>query len=147
MRLFILGTQESAPDLRRSLSQFEWIELCGYAFDRREGAAQVLKLGPDVIVLSNGPWDTGYAHTVREIRRVSPSIKIVVISDPDDARTKREARDAGATVYIATSAVWTSLMSALRKLERRLRGGSSRLKKSELIQGFAKRTTDDDLPK
>ena len=131
MRLFILGTQESAPELRRSLSRFEWIELCGDAFDRREGVAHVVKLGPDVLVMSSGPWDTEYAHTVREIRRVSPRTKIVVISEPDDARTKREASDAGATVHIAEGAVWTSLMSVLRKLERKLRARSLKLKKSD----------------
>lgn len=126
MRLLILGTYEPALELRRALSQFKWIELCSDAYDSREGVVEVLKLKPNVILMASGLWDMGYANTVGEIRRVSPSAEIVVISDRDDAPTRKNVLGAGATAYIPTAAVWISLMSVLREIESRIRDSRAR---------------------
>jgi two-component system, NarL family, response regulator LiaR len=130
VRLLILGAHDRAVDLRRSLSQFTWIELYGDADDGRKGIAHALNLKPDAVLMSSGLWDMEYANRVGEIRRVSPSVEIVVISHPDDTQTRKEVLGAGATAYIPTTAVWISLMAVLREIEIRVRNSTLQGKKS-----------------
>lgn len=95
----------------------EHIDVCGEAFDGRDAIAKATQLHPDVIVMDmNIPSPNGIEAT-REIRRILPSIQIVLISQHDIPQAETEALRAGAAAYLPKSSIWR-LVEDLRRIQR-----------------------------
>ncbi|HEY1971993.1 MAG TPA: response regulator transcription factor [Pseudonocardia sp.] len=68
---------------------------------------------PDIVLLDLGLPDVGGVETIAEIRRASPSSRIVILTMHDDVAYLREAFAAGAHGYVVKAAAHTDLLQAV----------------------------------
>jgi DNA-binding NarL/FixJ family response regulator len=74
--------------------------VCGEAVNGKEAIEKALALNPDLVLMDiSMPVMSGIEAT-RQIRRVSPVTKIVIVSLHDDESITAEAKSAGADAYV-----------------------------------------------
>jgi DNA-binding NarL/FixJ family response regulator len=90
----------------------QW-EICGEASDGRQALQKVVELSPDLVILDlNMPVMNGF-EAATEIRRISPSIKIVFFSMHDTPVT---ARLVGANAFVAKTSAAKDLPIILTRV-------------------------------
>lgn len=83
--------------------------VCGEATNGKEAISEFLRLQPDLILMDiSMPLMNGIEAT-REIRRLSQSIKIIILSMHDSPQVQAEARGAGADSYFTKTATTTEI--------------------------------------
>lgn len=82
------------------LRSIEGIEVAGEAATGREAVRAAVTLAPDVIVLDIHMPDLDGVAAAREIRRVAPTVGILMLTMLDDDESVRAAIDAGAAGYV-----------------------------------------------
>jgi DNA-binding NarL/FixJ family response regulator len=104
--------------LRLLLDRQPDMEVVAEAADGAEAVAAALRERPDVCVLDvSMPKLTGLQAT-REIKAVAPEIGVLVLSMHDDERYLFEALKAGAGGYVLKKEADTSLVRAVRAVQR-----------------------------
>jgi two-component system NarL family response regulator len=100
MRILLV---DDHPLVRRGLAKMlgdEEINICGEAADGKEAIEKCLALSPDVILMDvSMPIMTGIEAT-RQIRRLSPSTKIIILSMHNSPQIEAAAKEAGANAYL-----------------------------------------------
>ena len=92
--------------------QRDW-EICGEASDGDEAIAKALALSPDVVVLDlSMPMMNGF-RAAEEIRRASPSTKIIFLSVHDVPAT---ASAAGADAFVSKASPADVLISTIERV-------------------------------
>jgi len=89
----------------------------------------VRESGPDVLVLGlgAGPADAAMLEAVRELRRLVPETKVVILAPSPDSRAIKAAFSMGVSAYCMKSAEPDDLMAAIRQsFEQSIFLGSSR---------------------
>ena len=100
--------------LRRILEDEPGLIVVGEAASAEEAIAVAITERPDVVVMDIGlPGINGIEGT-RQIRRVSPSTKVLVLTMHEDIGYLRQAFGAGATGYLLKDAVDVELVLAVR---------------------------------
>ena len=100
----------------------DW-EVCGEATNGREAVKLALALKPELVVLDiSMPELTGF-QAAKEIRRLIPQIKIIILSMHESAHAKREALSAGADAYFTKTEDPLVLVAAIEAL---IRNGTGR---------------------
>lgn len=101
--------------LRSLLASYE-LEICGEAENGQQAVDQVRELYPDIVVLDiSMPVMDGLRATM-EIRRVTPSTKIVLFSVHDGPQAKTAARMVGADALVSKAAATVDLVPTLRRV-------------------------------
>lgn len=100
--------------LRALLGTAGDIDVVGEAGNGREAIALAAKLAPDVILMDIAMPDLGGLEATIEIRRQSPTVKIVVVSQYDDGEYVRRFMRAGVSGYVLKKAAGADLISAIR---------------------------------
>ena len=95
------------------------LQVCGEAVDGREAVQKAQELRPDAIVMDISMPNVNGLEASREIRRILPHAKIVILSQHNFAEMKRQAFAAGADEYVEKSAVSSELVAALERVERK----------------------------
>lgn len=90
------------------------IEVVGEAADAGEGVKQCLKSSPDIVLLDLSMPAGGGLHAIKELKRLSPAPRIVVLTMHNDATYLRHAVRGGAEGYVIKQAADTELIAAIR---------------------------------
>jgi len=89
------------------------IEVCGEASNGLEAIEKALQLYPDLIILDvTMPTMDGLA-TTKEIKRLLPTIPIIILSVHDGPGIIRAAQEAGAQGFVTKSDVALTLLKAV----------------------------------
>ena len=95
------------------------INLCGEAVDGHDAVEKAKQLRPDVVLMDISMPNLNGLEATREIKRILPQTKVLVLSQHDSPEMVRQAFQAGARGYVAKSAVSTDLLLAIAKLHPR----------------------------
>jgi two-component system, NarL family, response regulator NreC len=117
VRIVIADDHEIFRRGLRSLleSHSDW-EVCGEAVNGQEAIEKVKQLKPDVVVLDVTMPQVNGLEAAREIRRIVPESKVVILSQHEPALMKQSALAAGAGAYVTKSEVSRELMIAIETI-------------------------------
>jgi DNA-binding NarL/FixJ family response regulator len=102
--------------LRSLLESHSHWEVCGEAVNGQEAIEKVKQLKPDVVVLDVTMPHVNGLEAAREIRRIVPESKVVILSQHEPALMKQSALAAGAGAYVTKSEVSRELMIAIETI-------------------------------
>jgi PAS domain S-box-containing protein len=118
MRILVVDDHES---VRRGVLSFlrarTDFQVCGEAVDGEDAVEKAKQLRPDVILMDVNMPKLNGLNATREIQKVLPDTKVLILSQHNSAELKREALNAGARAYVDKTAISTELRSALENLE------------------------------
>ncbi|MFZ0564276.1 MAG: response regulator [Terriglobales bacterium] len=96
-------------------SRPEWA-ICGEAGDGLEAVEKAKTLQPDVVLMDISMPRMDGLEATRVIRREQPKSKVVIISQNDPALARRQAREVGASGYVAKSDLSQELLPTITGL-------------------------------
>lgn|SRR5215469_12428719 len=102
--------------LRSLLESHSHWQVCGEAANGQEAIEKVRELKPDVVVLDVTMPHVNGLEAAREIRRIVPESKVVILSQHEPALMKQSALAAGAGAYVTKSEVSRELMIAIEAM-------------------------------
>jgi len=101
----------------RALLQLEGdIEVVGDAGDGRDGVRQIARLCPDVAIMDIAMPELNGIEATRQIKAVSPSTKVVILSMHCTSEHVRRALLAGARGYVLKESASHEMVSAVRSV-------------------------------
>jgi DNA-binding NarL/FixJ family response regulator len=104
--------------IRALLTSSGEIEVVGEAQDGREAIDRTIALSPEVVLLDVAMPGLGGLEAALEIRRQKPDVKILVLTQYDDAAYVRRFLKVGVSGYILKKAAGAELVSAIRNVHR-----------------------------
>lgn len=119
MRILIVDDHEIVRRSVRLLLAEKGLQVCGEAVDGREAVQKAEELRPDAIVMDISMPNLNGLEASREIRRVLPHVKIVILSQHNLPEVMKQAFAAGADGYVEKSAVFSELVAAMEGRERK----------------------------
>jgi DNA-binding NarL/FixJ family response regulator len=90
------------------------MEVVGEAEDGREAVRLAIALLPDVMIMDVAMPHVNGVEATRQMRRVAPSVKVLVLSGYDDAPYVDGLLDAGASGYLMKTASLQAIAQAVR---------------------------------
>ena len=94
------------------------VEVVGEASDGMDAIQKAQKLRPDIVLMDIAMPGLGGLEATVEIKKASPEIKILVLSQYDDKEYVSRLIKAGVSGYILKHAVGTDLLSSIRAVAR-----------------------------
>jgi len=118
-RIFIADDHEVVRKGLISLLEAQpgW-EVCGEAGDGREAVEKAAELKPDIIILDIGMPSLNGLEATRQILKVNPDAKILVLTLHDSDSVVREVLNAGARGFLLKSDAARDLVAAAEALRR-----------------------------
>ncbi len=118
MRILIVDDHEVVRRGVRSLLEGEnGFTVCGEAVDGRDAIGKTRELNPDAIVMDISMPILNGLQAAREIRRIRPHTKVLILSQHDIPEMKKQALNAGASGYVVKTAMSRELVAALEKVK------------------------------
>jgi CheY-like chemotaxis protein len=97
--------------LRILIGGYSGWKVCGEAGNGKEAIEKTLALRPDLVVIDVVMPVMDGIEATKQIRKVAPTTKVVMISMYDS--TQLEAHQAGANAYVGKSGAWADLRDAI----------------------------------
>lgn len=117
MRILVVDDHQVVRRGLRSLLEAEKdLQVCGEAVDGRDAIAKAQELRPDTIVMDISMPNLNGLDATRELTRLLPEIRIVILTQHDSSEMLRQALNAGARGYVVKSAITTDLIAALNQV-------------------------------
>ena len=107
--------------LRAAVEQQPTWTVCAEATTALESLAKTIEFGPEVVLLDTGLPGFDSVEFTRELRRVAPATKVLIVSVFESTELAAEFREAGAHGYLLKSDVGLALADAVGVL---LSGGT-----------------------
>jgi len=98
-------------------AQPDW-QVCGEAGDGREAVDKATQLKPDVVILDIGMPSLNGLEATRQIRKVNPQARILILTLHDSDQVVREVLNAGARGFLLKSDAARDLVAAVEALRR-----------------------------
>lgn len=114
-RILIADDNSVARTTIRALLDWHSFQVCGEAKNGKEAIEKVMELKPDVILLDINMPELNGVKAAYEIRRVSPTTKIVFLTIHDTPGTKQVTK-LWSHGFVAKSAAGTELIPTLARL-------------------------------
>jgi len=125
-------------------SQPDW-ELCGEAADGREAVEKANKLRPDAVILDIGMPTLNGLEATRQILKVNPQVRVLILTLHDSDQVVREVLNAGARGFLLKSDAARDLVSAVEALRRDKTYFTSKVA-AMVLEGYLKAGTPDAVP-
>ena len=93
----------------------EW-DICGEAGDGKEAIQEVLIHQPDLVLMDISMPVMNGLEASRQIRRLSPEIKIIILSIHDTPEMQKQIKQAGADAYLTKTANMDELQRTMRRV-------------------------------
>jgi DNA-binding NarL/FixJ family response regulator len=93
-------------------------EIVGRTNDGDSAIAETLRLKPDVVVLDMAMPPLNGLETARQLKRMAPETRIVILTMNEDPDIAAEAMRAGASAYILKRSAASELLAAIRDVPR-----------------------------
>jgi DNA-binding NarL/FixJ family response regulator len=139
IRIFIADDHEIVRrGLRATLEAEPDVELIGEASNGREAVTRVNELQPDIVVMDVGMPELNGLEATRQIRAVSPSVRVLILTVHESEQVVREVLDAGAQGYLLKSDAGRDLVHAVRALIEDKPFFTSKVARM-VLQGFLRR--------
>lgn len=117
VRILVTDDHAAVRDgVRALLSTNSLWHVCGEAENGKEAVEKVRQLRPDLVVLDVSMPVMNGVDAAREIRRIAPATKIVILSMYEVPQIEVAARQAGADAIVRKSEAGTSLIAAVERL-------------------------------
>jgi DNA-binding NarL/FixJ family response regulator len=141
LRIFVADDHEV---VRRGLcallqAQPDW-EVCGEAADGREALDKVQKLKPDVVILDIGMPSLNGLEATRQILKINPQTRILILTLHDSDQVVREVLNAGARGFLLKSDAARDLVAAVDALRHDKTYFTSKVA-AMVLEGFLKNGT------
>jgi DNA-binding NarL/FixJ family response regulator len=94
------------------------LEVVGQADDTTDAVAIAHRARPDVVLLDVEMPGLGAEESLRQILKMSPNSKVVVLTMHDDARLVKRLLSLGAHAFVVKSATRDELVAAIRTVKR-----------------------------
>ncbi len=119
MRVLIVDDHEVVRRGVRSLLETRPdMQVIGEAGDGLDGVLQAKTLKPDIVVMDVSMPKMNGLEATREIRRLLPDTKVLILSQHEIGEMVRQALIAGAHGYVVKSAISNQLLTALDNIQR-----------------------------
>jgi PAS domain S-box-containing protein len=117
MRILIVDDHQVVRcGVRRLLEREKELEVCGEAVDGRDAIVKAQELRPDAIVMDISMPNLNGLDATRELTRLLPDVRIVILTQHDSSEMLRQALSSGARAYVVKSAITTDLITALHQV-------------------------------
>jgi DNA-binding NarL/FixJ family response regulator len=136
VRAGVRSLLESQPDC----------EICGEAVTGRQVVALAQQLKPDVAILDITMPELNGLEATRQIRKVAPTVQILILSVHESEELVREILNAGAHGYVLKSDAGRELISAIQALRNHEPFFTSRVAQIALRAYRNKKPTSDAPP-
>lgn len=114
-RILIVDDNSMVRTTIRGLLDWHSFQICGEAQDGKDAITKVMELRPDIVLLDiNMPGMNG-VNAAYEIRRISPSTKIVFLTIHDTPAARHNTR-LWSHGFVSKSAAGTELIPILNRL-------------------------------
>jgi len=123
--------------LRSILETHRECEVVGEAADGRQAVAMVKELNPDIVILDISMPVLNGLEATRQILRIRPQTKILILTVHESDPLIRDVLDAGARGYILKTDAGRDLVSAVESLRRNKTFFTSRVSQM-ILDGFLK---------
>jgi len=104
--------------IRALLSLHDDIKIVGEASEGQEAIEKTQELSPDVVVMDVAMPDMDGIEATRRIRKQSPKVKVIILTQYDNKEYVLSAIKAGAAGYVPKRALGSELVSAVRAVNR-----------------------------
>jgi DNA-binding NarL/FixJ family response regulator len=121
-------------------------EICGEAVTGRQVIAMAQQLQPDVVILDITMPELNGLEATRQIRKVAPTVQVLILTVHESEELVREILNAGAHGYILKSDAGRELTAAMYALRKRETFFTSRVAQIALRAYQNKKTTGDVPP-
>ena len=116
LRILVVDDYQVARRTIRSLLTWHSLHVCGEAENGKEAVEKVKELNPDLVLLDiNMPVMNG-VQAAYEIRRISPSTKIIFFTIHDSPEAVAAGRTVGVDAFVPKAAAGTQLIPAVKRL-------------------------------
>jgi two-component system response regulator NreC len=136
LRILVVDDHElMRAGVRTIVSRNALWEICGEAENGREAIDKTQELKPDLVVIDISMPQMNGIDATREIRRVAPATKIIILTMHESRQIVFAARNAGADEVITKQMASESLVSAIERLFDLSASGQGDLMDAERIDG------------
>lgn len=116
LRILVVDDYRVARKTIRSLLTWHALHVCGEAENGKQAVEKVKELNPDLVLLDiNMPVMNGI-QAAYEIRRISPSTKIIFFTIHDSPEAVAAGRTVGVDAFVPKADAGTQLIPAVKRL-------------------------------
>jgi two-component system response regulator NreC len=101
--------------LTSALNMVDNIEVAGEAGGGRDATRQVLRVEPDIVIMDLSMPDISGIDAMKEIHRSKPDLPVVFLTAHADPGVEREARQAGASGFLAKGSALEDLVVVIHE--------------------------------
>jgi len=117
LRILVVDDHElMRAGVRTIVSHNPLWEICGEAENGREAIDKTQELNPDVVIIDISMPQMNGIDATREIRRIAPSTKIIILTMHESRQIVFTAQHAGADAVITKRMASESLINAIERL-------------------------------
>jgi DNA-binding NarL/FixJ family response regulator len=115
-RILLVDDHAMVREGFKRLLDLPGLSICGEASDGREALEKVDALKPDLVLMDLSMPIMGGIEATREIRRLFPAMKVIIVSLHDSVHAATQAKQAGADGYVVKSRSASELVEAISEV-------------------------------